>query len=214
MAHRPPRPCPPGRVTPPRSAAPPCYNRAAVVRIPVPILAASRSGSLVPVVLAALLAWSACAPVAPEMTRERRAQALDKSLICPICPGETIDQSQVALAKQMQVVVRDMLAEGSAEREIQDFFVERYGESVLAAPRKEGFNLIVWAVPPLGMAAGLVALYFVVRAMSRRPGQGGATPVLAGDEVSVDHGLAPYLEMVDRDMGDVGGAASGGSSGG
>ena len=148
------------------------------------------------------------------MTRERRAQALDKSLICPICPGETIDQSQVALAKQMQVVVRDMLAEGSAEREIQDFFVERYGESVLAAPRKEGFNLIVWAVPPLGMAAGLVALYFVVRAMSRRPGQGGATPVLAGDEVSVDHGLAPYLEMVDRDMGDVGGAASGGSSGG
>ncbi len=181
-----------------------------MVGISVPRLDASRSGSFFLVFLAALLAWSACAPVAPEMTLERRAQALDKSLICPICPGETIDQSQVALAKQMQVAVRDMLAEGSNEREIQDFFVERYGESVLAAPRKEGFSLMVWVVPPLGMAGGLVALYFVVRAMSRRPEQRRAA-VTEGDAASDDPGLAPYLEMVDREMGDATSGAGGGS---
>lgn len=170
------------------------------------------------VFLAALLAWSACAPVAPATTLERRAQALDKSLICPVCPGETIDQSQVALAKQMQAVVRDMLAEGSTEREIQDFFVERYGDSVLAAPRKEGFNLMVWVVPPLGVAGGLVALSFVVRAMSRRSGRGA--PVPEGDGAPTDPALAPYLEMVDREMGvagegdrarDPNGGAGGGS---
>ena len=172
------------------------------MRISVPRVNASRNGSLFLVFLAALLAWSACAPVAPEVTLERRAQALDKSLICPICPGETIDQSQVALAKQMQVAVRDMLADGSNEREIQDFFVERYGESVLAAPRKEGFSLMVWVVPPLGMAGGLVALFFVVRAMSRRPRQRRVTAVSDGSAAPDDPELAPYLEIVDREMGD------------
>ena len=38
----------------------------------------------------------------PPENLEAIAQGIDKSLICPICPSETIDQAQVELAKQMR----------------------------------------------------------------------------------------------------------------
>jgi len=173
-------------------------------------VATRRRGSLALVVLAALLAWSSCASVAPQSSLERRAQALDRGLICPICPGESLDQSQVALAKQMQGVVREMLADGRTEMEIEDFFVERYGQAVLAAPRKEGFNLIVWVVPPVGALGGLTVLLLVVRAMVR--GRRGQEGIMSPDAPESDAGLARYLEIVDRETGaaaDVGGPPDG-----
>ena len=51
-----------------------------------------------------------------ELSLEERAQSIDKSLICPVCPGETIDQAQVELAYQMRSVVREKLAAGPRGR--------------------------------------------------------------------------------------------------
>ena len=50
-----------------------------------------------------------------QRTVEERGNALDKQLICPICPGETIDQAQVQIAKDMRKIVREKLAAGEAE---------------------------------------------------------------------------------------------------
>ena len=36
---------------------------------------------------------------------EQRSQALNRTIMCPVCPGESIDQSQVALAVQMRGIV-------------------------------------------------------------------------------------------------------------
>ena len=145
--------------------------------------------------LSALLAF-ACTTAVPQDALERRAQALDRGLICPICPGETIDQSQATLAKQMQALAREMLAEGRTEGEIKDFFVERYGGSVLAAPPKEGFDLVVWVVPPVALLAAVSAFFLVVRAMTRSRIDDPASRAV-GD---VDAGLAPYLDVVDREI--------------
>ena len=99
----------------------------------------------------AALALLACTTsVSPQPEAERRAQAVDNSLICPICPGETIDRSQVQLAKDMQAIVRVQIDEGRTDEEIRQFFVDRYGERVLAAPPREGFHWLVWAAPPVG----------------------------------------------------------------
>ena len=88
-----------------------------------------------------------------QVSLEERAQSINRSLICPVCPGETIEQAQVELAHQMRVLVREKLSEGWTRQEILEFFVQRYGEKVLSAPPKEGFNLIVWMVPPATLLA-------------------------------------------------------------
>ncbi len=49
---------------------------------------------------------------------ETKAQEIDRMLMCPVCPAQTIDQTSVPLAKQMRAQVRDLLASGAAQEEV------------------------------------------------------------------------------------------------
>jgi len=126
---------------------------------------------------------------------EEEAQSIDKSLICPVCPAETIDQAQAKLARHMRVVVREKLADGWGREQILQFFVDRYGEGVLAAPPKQGFNFVAWIVPFATVTAGAVLLFFVIRAMKRGSGTGQE------EQPPLKEGLEPYLSLVDRELG-------------
>ena len=127
--------------------------------------------------LASLAAFVGCAAVgasrsAPEL--ERRAHELNKTIMCPLCPGESIDQSQNPLSAQMRAIVAEKLADGWSDDQIRDFFVERYGQSVLLEPPREGFGLTAWIVPPAAFALALAALLIALRRMSSsRAADGG-----------------------------------------
>ena len=149
-------------------------------------------GTWLLVLITLALATAACGG-GRQPSLEERAQSIDKSLICPVCPGETIDQAQVQLAHQMRDVVRENLAEGWSRERILDFFVDRYGEGVLAAPPKSGFNLVAWLVPPVGVVGAFLLLLVVIRSMRR----GGDV----GSEEVADPELEPYLSLVDRELG-------------
>ena len=125
---------------------------------------------------------------------EEEALSIDRMLICPVCPAETIDQAQVELSKQMRRIVREMLAQGASREEILDFFVDRYGPEVLAAPPRSGFNLLAWVVPAAGVLAGVVAVPLIIWSMARR-----GRPMAAG-EPPMEDDLELYLEAVDRDL--------------
>lgn len=128
---------------------------------------------------------------------EAEAHAINQMIMCPVCPAETIDQAQVPLARQMRQIVREMLAEGASREEILEFFAQRYGPDILAAPPKSGFNLIAWVFPVAGVAAALVVGVLVLRSMSARQPGGMATEPLTSPSGS---GLETYLEMVDREL--------------
>lgn len=165
---------------------------------------------LVAILLLVSTALAACTETSDQDDLERRAQRLDRTLICPLCPSETIDQSQVLLAAQMRATVRERLAEGWSEEEIRRYFVDRYGERVLAAPPKEGFNLVAWVVPPAIVIASLLVLAWVVREMQARrrtPQAAREHPAALRDETA----LASYLALVDREAG--GGADAPGTPG-
>ncbi|MEE8469843.1 MAG: cytochrome c-type biogenesis protein CcmH, partial [Dehalococcoidia bacterium] len=98
-----------------------------------------------------LLASFGCTTQQQQEPLDVLAQDIYRNLMCPLCPGQTIEQSQSELSAQMRFVVREKLAQGETREEILQFFVERYGESVLAAPAKSGFSLIVWLTPILGI---------------------------------------------------------------
>ena len=61
------------------------------------------------------------------------------------------------------------LAAGESPEAIKAYFVERYGEWILLAPKREGFNLLVWVLPFLGMGGGVLGLVAVLRHWVRRP---------------------------------------------
>ena len=125
---------------------------------------------------------------------ESQAQGIDRMIMCPVCPAETIDQAQVEISFQMRAVVREMLADGKERDEVLAFFVERYGKDILAAPPKTGANLVAWLAPVGGFGAGLVAVFLIIRSMSRQ------RPALVTAQPVQDAGLIPYLELVDRHL--------------
>ena len=129
---------------------------------------------------------------------EAEAQAIDRMLMCPVCPAQTIDQTEVPLAKQMRAQVRELLASGATRDQVLSWFAapERYGPSVLAEPPRSGFNLIAWIVPGVVVIAALTGGVLTLRTMRRRSdgGDGDAS----ADETE---DLRPYLSAVDRDLG-------------
>ena len=126
---------------------------------------------------------------------EAEAQDIDRMLMCPVCPAQTIDQTEVPLAKQMRAQVRELLASGATREETLAWFAapERYGPSVLAEPPRSGFYLIAWIVPGVVVIAGLAGGLLTLRAMRRRAGDG--TPEVDGSD-----NLQPYLATVDREL--------------
>lgn len=128
---------------------------------------------------------------------EAKAQEIDRMLMCPVCPAQTIDQTEVPLAKQMRAQVRELLASGATREEVLAWFSapERYGPSVLAEPPRSGFYLIAWIVPGVVVVAALVGGLLTLRAMRSRRGNGEG----AAEQSDAD-GLQPYLAAVDRDL--------------
>ena len=133
------------------------------------------------VLVTAWLAW-ACSSSEGIPPLEIQAQAINQTVMCPVCPGESIDQSQHPLAVQMRGIVADKLQEGRTADEIKAYFVEGYGPSVLLEPPRTGFSLVVWVVPPVGVALAALALFAVLRSMSRRDETEVAREALSPEE--------------------------------
>lgn len=150
--------------------------------------------SLLGALILGLSPYGCAAPEQPQ-SLEKQAQEIYGSLMCPLCPGQTIDQSQSELSTQMRLLVREKLERGETREEILQFFVERYGETVLAAPVKSGFNLIVWITPILGIFIGGIVLWVIIRRRVRGAtsnGQLSPTP----DNGNVDK----YRDQLEKDL--------------
>ena len=115
----------------------------------------------------AIVALMACVSSDEIPPLERQAHQINQSVMCPVCPGESIDQSQHPLALQMRAIVAEKLEEGWSGDQIRAFFRDRYGPSVLLEPPRKGFNLLVWVAPPIGLAIAVVFLYLALRTMGR-----------------------------------------------
>jgi cytochrome c-type biogenesis protein CcmH len=90
---------------------------------------------------------------------EARAREISKDIRCPVCQGESIDDSSAPISRDLRLIIRERILAGDTDREVVDYIVARYGEFVLFNPRAEGSNLILWlAGPALFLAAIAIAV--------------------------------------------------------
>lgn len=64
--------------------------------------------------------------------------------------------------------IGEQLEDGRSGDEIVEYYVSQYGEKILAAPPKSGFNLTAWIAPFVALAAGAVGIYYLVVSWARR----------------------------------------------
>ena len=94
---------------------------------------------------------------------EARARALSQQLRCMVCQNQSIDDSDAPLARDLRLLVRERLSAGDSDRQVIDFLVSRYGEFVLLKPVMQWHTALLWALPPLVLVIGGVALVALAR---------------------------------------------------
>lgn len=102
-------------------------------------------------------------PAPMDSALEARTTALAAELRCPVCQGNSIQDSPSELAQQMRDLIRDQLRAGKTPDEVRAYFVAKYGEWILLSPKAEGFNMIVYLVPLLVILGGGAIVWRSVR---------------------------------------------------
>jgi cytochrome c-type biogenesis protein CcmH len=99
---------------------------------------------------------------------ESRARHLQRQLRCMVCQSESIDESRSTLAADLRRLVREQLAAGKTDQEVQDFLEARYGDFILMKPPMQPNTWLLWLAPFLVLAvAGGVAWITIKKAAAR-----------------------------------------------
>lgn len=117
----------------------------------------------------------------------------DCSMTVDACEGAMACESAAGLATE----INSEIEEGRTKDEILQVFVSKYGETILAAPTKSGFNLTAWILPFAALLAagvGVVALLFGWVAAS--PARSTPNSPVEND-ATYDRALNRYLEILD-----------------
>jgi cytochrome c-type biogenesis protein CcmH len=148
---------------------------------------------------AALLLALGAAGAAAASEQKPTLPELERELICPTC-HESLAVSSSPIADRMRSFIRARIAAGDTKSEIKSKLVDQFGESVLAAPPKHGFNLLAWLLPFAGLGLGAAALAVLARRWSRAredsvttdPSGNGRGPLDPELERRVDEELARF----------------------
>ena len=94
---------------------------------------------------------------------EEEVRMLASELRCVVCQNLSVADSPSEMAQQMRGIIREQLQQGKTPEQIKAYFVSKYGEWVLLAPSKKGFSLLLWVLPFVALAVGLLLVVLVVR---------------------------------------------------
>jgi len=136
-----------------------------------------------------------------DITLEQRAHQLAGDLMCPVCDGQTIDGSNAQIAVDMRLKVRELLDSGNTNAEVKDYFVDRYGQEILAAPETSGFSLLAYIVPVFIVLGGIGIALITIKNMRKSAAQAGSPSGQSITSSNKPNDLSDYLAQVDRDLG-------------
>jgi cytochrome c-type biogenesis protein CcmH len=148
--------------------------------------------------LLALLLLGIAAPTAaqdgqPRPVTDDQVNAIARQLYCPVCENTPLDVCPTQACAQWRALIREKLGQDWSEAQIKQYFVDQYGDRVLATPPARGLNWLVYLLPPVLflMGAGLLVLAF---RSWRKP----AAPVSAAPPPSAEED--DYLRRLEDEL--------------
>lgn len=111
-----------------------------------------------------------------DRTNAERAQDIGATIACPQCVGQSVVESDVAIAREIRAEIGRLVVAGHSDDEIRARFAEQYGDWVILTPSTSGVSGLVWVIPVVGLVVG-VGLLAVTLSRWRRASA-------AGEEVS------------------------------
>ncbi len=147
--------------------------------------------SLLAVALAVLCLAQSTTPLA-----NPRVRRLGDQLMCLCGCGATVTSCNMLGCQHSKPAREKLLAmvnAGATDSEILASFVQENGTEILARPPAQGFNLLGYVVPFIGIALGLAFVWIVIKRF-RKP-----VAVAAGPQLD-DAAFAGYQAQIDKDL--------------
>ncbi len=123
--------------------------------------------------------------------------SIQANLMCQCGCTMVLISCDCGTAEQMRSEIKAMLDQGKTQDEILSFYVGKYGDKVLSAPKAEGFNLSAYITPFIvillsALAIGLIVRRWVIqtRIAPAKPEHLVAPVVTASADPSTSHGVS------------------------
>jgi len=137
----------------------------------------------------------------PGPITDDQVNAIAKNMYCPVCENTPLDVCPTQACAEWRELIRDKLAEGWNEQQIRAYFVERFGDRVLATPPARGLNWLVYVIPPIAFLAGLYLLYRAFLSMRASTELNTPTRVTPeGSEGEPESPKDPYLDRLEEEL--------------
>jgi cytochrome c-type biogenesis protein CcmH len=94
---------------------------------------------------------------------------ITKELICACGCGKVTYDCYCDLAKEWKDQITQDVAAGKTQQQIIASYVETYGDSVLATPKKSGLELSIWTLPVIAAVFGTAVIYTYAKKKSPIP---------------------------------------------
>ena len=121
--------------------------------------------------IAMLLAALVPVALSPATALAARGRAsltdIENDVMCVAC-HESLAVAQSPEAYSERAYIRNLINQGLTKKQIEQQLVAQYGPSVLGKPPANGFNLVVYVVPAVIVAAGIALLAVTIPRWRRR----------------------------------------------
>ncbi len=89
-----------------------------------------------------------------DRTNAERAHDIGATIACPQCVGQSVVESDVAIAREIRAEIGRLVVVGHSDDDIRARFAERYGDWVILTPSTSGVSGLVWVIPVVGLVVG------------------------------------------------------------
>lgn len=98
-----------------------------------------------------------------DKVQETKAKHLFTQLKCEVCQGQSIADSNAALAQDMRELIRQKVSSGESDVMILTYFSTRYGDSILMTPPLAPRTWVLWLAPVLFVSFGFFLIFRMFR---------------------------------------------------
>ena len=84
---------------------------------------------------------------------------ITKNLRCLICQGQSVYDSDSEFANSLKIVVDEKIKEGLSDKQIYDYFKEKYGDWILYDPGINKNTYFLWLLPLMIFLFGGTIIY-------------------------------------------------------
>lgn len=132
----------------------------------------------------------------PGTVTDDEVNRVAKKMYCPVCENIPLDVCPTEACRQWRQTIREKLALGWDDQQIEDYFATQYGERIRAEPSTLGLNVFVWLIPPIGVALGAFVLWRFLRANTRAPQTASAAP----DDATTSQPPDEYVARLEQEL--------------